>query len=170
MFDRCVVRSPTTRRTNCAQANFPPLAENFDACNGMNFIPTDVTVGDVGAGDADTIADIGNRDLRMKSAAGDFVTGIGWGVLADYLHHEFAMGVHHVDQIQNRFIFGIERDMQIAIRGALQRDHATLDGGTLLNYMQPFLLVDMLPQVRIAVFSPQLYRRLSSIAKSRHQK
>ena len=119
----------------------------------MNFIPTVVTVGDVGAGDADMIADIGNHDLRMKSAACDFVTGMGWRVLADYLQHEFAMDVHHVDQIQNRFIFGIEPDMQIAIRGAAQGDHATLDSGTLLNYMQPFLLIDMLPQVRITVFS-----------------
>ncbi len=160
----------TTRRTDCAQANFSPLAENFDACNGMNFIPTVVTVGDVGAGDADTIADIGNHDLRMKSAACDFVTGMDWRVLADYLRHEFAMGVQHVDQIQNRFMFGIERDMHIAIRGAAQGDHATLDSGTLLNYMQPFLLMDMLPQVRITVFSLQLYGRLSCIAKSRHQK
>ncbi len=161
---------PTTRRTGCAQANFSPLAENFDASNGMNFIPTVVTVGDVGAGDADTIADIGNHDLRMKSAAGNSVAGIGWRVLADYLQHEFAVGVHHVDQIQNRLMFGIEPDMQIAIRGAVQGDHATLDSGTLLNYMQPFLLTDMLPQVRITVFSLQLYGRLSCIAKSRHQK
>ena len=67
----------------------------------MNFIPTVVTVGDVGASDPDTIADIGNGDLGVKIAACSFVAGIGRGVLADDLHHEFAMGVHHVDQVQN---------------------------------------------------------------------
>src|ERR1700674_2290462 len=67
-------------------------------------------------------------------------------------------------------MFWIERDMQVAIRGAVQGDNATLDGGTLLNYLQPFLLIDMLPEVRIAVFSLQPYGRPSRIAKSRQQK
>src|SRR5260370_41046032 len=143
--------------------------ENFDAPNGMTFIPTVVTVGYVGAGDADTIADTRNRGLRMKRAACDFVSGMGRLMLADCLHHKFAMGMYYVDQVQNRFVFRIERDMQIAIRGAVQGDHAALDDGALLNYTQPFLLIDWLPQVSITVFSPQLYRRLSCVAKSRHQ-
>ena len=63
------------------------LTENFDACNRMNLIPTIVTVGDVGAGYAYTIAEIGNRDLWMKSTAGGFISGICRRVLTDYLHY-----------------------------------------------------------------------------------
>ncbi len=129
---RALRRRPS--RTDCAQAISSPLVEDFDACNGMNFIPTVVPVGDVGAGDADAISGIGKRYLRMKRAACSSVSRIVWGVLADYLHHEFAMRVDQVDQIQNRFAFGIERDMHIAIRVAVQGDHATLDGGARLNY------------------------------------
>src|SRR5437879_12912870 len=79
---------PTARRSGCAQANSSRLAEDVDACHGMNFIPSAITVGDVGARHADTIAGIGNPDLRMKSAACVFVGGIGWSVLADYFRSE----------------------------------------------------------------------------------
>src|SRR5437879_11930475 len=106
---------PTARRSGCAQANSSRLAEDVDACHGMNFIPSAITVGDVGARHADTIAGIGNPDLRMESAACVFVGGIGWSVLADYLHHRLATCVQQLHQISYRLVFAIEGDLQIAV-------------------------------------------------------
>ena len=65
-------------------------------------------------------------------------------------------------------MIGIDPYVQVAIRGAVQRDHATLDRGTFFNYMQPFPLTNVVPQVGIAVFSLQLYGRFACIANSRH--
>ena len=85
--------------TKIARKRTLPSPQNFDAGNGMNFIPAVVAIGYVGAGDADMIANIGNRDLRMKRAACDFVSGMGRLMLADYLYYKFATGAYHVDQV-----------------------------------------------------------------------
>ena len=138
----------------------------------MHFVPAVVAVGDVGSGDSDSIADMGNRDLWMKIHAGGVGVGlgVGWRVVTDYLYHEFTVGMRHVDQIQNRFVLGVKSDVQIAIRRSVHRRYATLDGRTRLNYRQPVLFVDVLPQVGVAAFSLQFHRHPSWIAKSCHQK
>src|SRR5205807_8398665 len=117
------------------------LAQDFDARHGMHFVPAVVAVGDVGSGDSDSIAYMGNRDLWMKIHAGGvgIRLGIGWRVVADYLYHEFTVGMRHVDQIQNRFVLGIKSDVQIAIRRSMHGRYAALDARTRLNARQPDL-------------------------------
>jgi hypothetical protein len=68
--------------------------KDFNAGDGMDFIPTVIAISDVGAGDADTIADIGDRHLRMKIAACRLVIGIVWSVLANYFHYQVAVRVN----------------------------------------------------------------------------
>jgi hypothetical protein len=66
----------------------------------MDLIPAIVAVSDVGASNADVVADAGCCDLGRKSRTGRRGLLFGRGMVADHLNDEAALRVHDVCQIQ----------------------------------------------------------------------
>ena len=159
----------------CLSVTHPPgarnvfEAESFDARDGVKLIPAILAVRDVGSGDADAIANLGNGDPRSKSRARSRGIGPGSGVLADDLDDEMSPAVRHVHQIQDRFPVGVERDMQIAIRSTAQRDDAAIDGRAGFDDSQPSRPIHVSPEMAVAIRSRQPHRRLPRVPQPGHQ-
>jgi hypothetical protein len=93
----------------------------------MKLGPAILAVRDIGPCDANVISDPGDGDPRGECRAGGRGIAAGGRVLADDLDHEVATEMSRVHEIQDRFAFWIERDMQIAVRCPIQRDDAAVD-------------------------------------------
>ena len=77
------------------------LAQNFDAGDWMYFVPAIFAVGDVGAGDADTIASFRNGELLRESNTCGSIRFACRFVIADGFHDEVASSVDFVHEIQD---------------------------------------------------------------------
>src|SRR5262249_28047524 len=114
----------------CTERTETSLPKRLNARNRMNLIPAVVAIGNISSSDANAIAYFGDHPVIMKISAGELRIGAGWSVVANHFDDEFTVGVHHVSQIQDRFLIRIKSDVEIAIRCAVHGDYAALNGGT----------------------------------------
>lgn len=94
----------------------------------MNLIPAVLAVHHISAGHTDVISHSGNPDLGDESrayAAGSLITR---GMLADYLNYKSTLGVQYIDEVQDRFLLGLEPNVQVTVYCAVDGSDTALDG------------------------------------------
>src|SRR5215813_4826140 len=149
----------------CTERIETSLPKRLNARNRMNLIPAVVAISNVSASDTNTIAYFRDHHFIMKTAAVSLHVGSGGSMIANHFDDEFTVGVHHVSQIQDRFLIRIKSDVEIAIRCAVHGDYAALNGGTRFDDSEPLCFIHMLPEFGITAFDRQFHRRLPRVAK-----
>lgn len=136
----------------------------------MDFAPAVFAVGDVGAGDADAVADVGHEYGRHEAGAGSVrVRAGGRIVIADRFDDQTAMAVNGVDEIEDSGLVGLDGDVEVAVRFSLDCGDATFDCGARFDDMKTLGQVDVTPERGFAGRGWQCNRSAPGIVQAREE-
>ena len=135
----------------------------------MDFVPSIIPVRDIASNRADPVPHRWDYNRRLKIFACRLGRSVLSRVIADDLQHQLPVTMDDIHQIQHRLVVGIQPDVEVPIGVVMNRDHAAIDRCACLDHTQTAPLVDVIPQVGIAVLLGENLVRLSLVAKGGHE-
>jgi hypothetical protein len=111
----------------------------------MDLIPAIVEVSNVGAGNADVVADIRSGDGGDEAFACGSSLIFDRRMIANRFNDEMTLGVHYICQIQDRFLLRIESNVQVTVLCPMHGSDAAFNGNASFDDAQPLRAINVLP-------------------------